>query len=107
MSSGFFAVSQVSTLAGMFVCMPLIGIGLGFNFPNMSIWLMSRVPATMRGRASGGLTTSIFLGQFMSPFLSVPLVQTFGLSGAFFGTTLIMVILIVLPSALTVVRGRR
>jgi MFS family permease len=107
MSLGFFALSQINTLVGMFLCMPLIGVGLGFNFPNMSIWLMSRVPATMRGRASGGLTTSIFLGQFMSPFLSVPLVQMFGLSGSFFGTTLIMICLVVLPSALMVAQGKR
>ena len=106
MSVGFFAMSQINSLLGMFLCMPIIGIGLGFNFPNMSIWLMSRVPATMRGRASGGLTTAIFLGQFMSPFLSVPLAQSYGLSGAFFGTTMIMLCLVVLPSLLMVVRGR-
>lgn len=107
MSVGFYAMSQINTLVGMFLCMPIIGIGLGFNFPNMSIWLMSRVPSTMRGRASGGLTTAVFLGQFMSPFMSVPLVQKYGLSGSFFGTTLVFICVVVLPSALMVVRGRR
>lgn len=107
MSLGFYAMSQINTLVGIFYCMPLIGIGLGLNFPNMNIWLMSRVPASMRGRASGGLTMSIFLGQFMSPFLSVPLVQKYGLSGSFLGTTLIMLCLVVLPSILMVVRSRR
>lgn len=106
LSSGFLAMSQINSLPGMYLCMPIIGIGLGLNFPNMSIWLMARVPATMRGRASGGLTTAIFLGQFMSPILSVPLVREFGLSGAFLGTTFIMIVLVVLPSALMVFRGR-
>lgn len=107
MALGFYALSQINTLVGMFLCVPLIGVGLGLNFPNMNIWLMSRVPETMRGRASGGLTMSIFLGQFMSPFLSLPLVQKYGLSGSFFGTTLIMICLVVLPSALMVFRGKR
>jgi len=106
MSLGFYLMSQISSLLGMFLCTPFIGFGLGLNFPNMNIWLMSKVPQTMRGRASGGLTMSIFLGQFMSPFLSLPLVQEYGLRGAFFGTTLIMICLVVLPSTLMVIRGK-
>lgn len=106
MAAGYLALSQISTVLGMFLCMPLVGFGLGLNFPNMSIWLMSRVPATMRGRASGGLTTAIFLGQFMSPFLSVPFVNQFGLNGSFLGAVIIMLALIILPAALVMMKRK-
>lgn len=98
MSIGFYMLSQATTLTGMFLSMPILGIGLGFNFPNLTIWLMSRVPSTMRGRASGGLTTAVFLGQFLSPLISQPLVKHYGLSGAFLGAMLVMIVCVVLPS---------
>jgi len=106
MAAGFASLSQISSVTGMFLCMPLVGIGLGLNFPNMSIWMMSRMPATMRGRASGGLTTAIFLGQFMSPFLSVPLVQRVGYNDSFLGAVAIMAGFIILPAAVVLLKRR-
>lgn len=94
---GFLLLSWSSSLVGMFLSMPLIGIGLGFNFPNLTIWLMSKIPSTMRGRASGGLSTAIFLGQFLSPLLSQPLVKLYGLGGAFAAAVVIIVLLVLLP----------
>ncbi len=107
MGAGFALLSQVETLLGMYLCMPLIGIGLGFTFPNLTIWLMSRVPSDMRGRASGGLTTAIFLGQFMSPLLSQPLVASYGLANAFLVSASLMIVLVVLPSAYVMSRRVR
>lgn len=104
--TGFFILSQSESMIGMFLSMPLIGIGLGFNFPNLTIWLMSRIPATMRGRASGGMSTAIFLGQFTSPFLSQPLVKFFGLSGAFSAAAVLMILVVVLPGAVVTWRER-
>lgn len=98
LSIGFCLLSQSNSLTMMFVSMPLIGVGLGLNFPNLSIWLMSRVPSTMRGRASGGLTTSIFLGQFLSPLISQPIVNTFNLGTAYFFAAAVMLIIVVLPT---------
>lgn len=104
--TGFFILSQSESMIGMFLSMPLIGIGLGFNFPNLTIWLMSRIPATMRGRATGGMSTAIFLGQFTSPFLSQPLVKFFGLSGAFSAAAVLMILVVVLPGAVVTWRER-
>jgi MFS family permease len=47
--------------------------------PNMSIWLMTTVPEAIRGRALGGLSTAIFLGQFLSPIITQPFTRTLGL----------------------------
>lgn len=106
MVAGFTALSQTTSVTGIFLCMPLVGTGLGLNFPNMSIWMMSRMPATMRGRASGGLTTAIFLGQFMSPFLSVPLVQWVGYNDSFLGAVVIMTGFVILPAAFVLLKRK-
>lgn len=107
MAVGFFLLSQAQTLTHLYLSMPLIGLGLGFNFPNLTIWLMARVPATMRGRASGGISTAVFLGQFMSPLLSQPLVNHFGLAGAFSGVMLMMVFIVFLPGVFLMLRSQR
>lgn len=98
MSAGFLALSQADSLFTMYLSMPLIGIGLGFNFPNLTIWLMSRVPSTMRGRASGGMTTSVFVGQFISPLLSQPIVTGHALSTAFIVAATGMIVLVIVPT---------
>lgn len=100
MGVGFLVLSQANSLVVMYLCMPMIGVGLGFNFPNLTIWLMSKVPSTMRGRASGGMTTAVFLGQFISPLLSQPVVNGFGLGAAFLVAGVAMLLLVVLPVAL-------
>ena len=98
LGSGFFILAQAQSLLVMYLSMPLIGIGLGFNFPNLTIWLMSRVPSSMRGRASGGMTTAVFLGQFLSPLISQPIVNSHNLSTAYLYGALAMVAIIVLPN---------
>lgn len=106
LAAGFFMLSQARSLVLMYVSMPLIGLALGFNFPNLTIWLMSKVPATMRGRASGGISTAVFLGQFLSPLLSQFLASYYGLSGAFFGAMMLMLIIVVLPNLAIMMRQR-
>lgn len=97
MSAGFILLSYVDSLLYMYLCMPIIGIGLGFNFPNLTIWLMSRVPSSMRGRSSGGLTTAVFVGQFLSPLLSQPMVNSHSIAKAFMLAGAGMVALVILP----------
>ena len=105
LTTGFTMLAFAQSLLMIYVSMPLIGIGLGFNFPNLSIWLMSTIPSTMRGRASGGLTTSVFLGQFLSPLISQPMVNLYGLSTAYLVAAMAMLIMVVLPCL--VLLGRR
>lgn len=98
MSAGFLFLSTADSLLVMYLCMPLIGIGLGFNFPNLTIWMMSKVPADMRGRSSGGLTTAVFVGQFLSPLLSQPIANSYDLATAFRLAGIGMIMLVILPS---------
>ena len=57
----------------------IAGLGFGLLMPNLNVWLSSIIPDTLRGRALGGLTTFFFLGQFLSPVVSQPVTNLFGL----------------------------
>ena len=47
------------------------------------VWLIERCPAHVRGRIVGGHTTAVFLGHFISPFLSQPVADAWTLSTAY------------------------
>jgi MFS family permease len=59
------------------------GLSMGVFLPNLNLALLSRVSEGARGRALGGVTTSFYLGQFLSPFYSVPIGVAFGIGFAF------------------------
>lgn len=61
----------------------MAGAGLGLLMPNMSFCLTSIAPSLVRGRVLSGLTTCIFLGQFLSPLVSQPLSQWVGLGATY------------------------
>jgi MFS family permease len=66
-------------VAGLFVG----GLGFGLLLPNLVSWLAPIVPPAIRGRAVGGLNATIFLGQFITPFVTQPVVDRAGLAGTF------------------------
>ena len=63
------------------------GISLGLFPPTLNVWLASVISSDIRGRAISGLTTFIFLAQFMAPIVtqpfagSVELTEVFGYAG--------------------------
>jgi MFS family permease len=61
----------VLVLLGLTIC----GLGAGFLIPNLDSWLTDIVPGTYRGRAVGGLTASTFIGQFLSPVITEPIIE--------------------------------
>jgi MFS family permease len=61
----------------------LLGLGFGLIVPNLIAWLAVIVPVRLRGRVFGGMTASLFLGQFLSPFVWAPVVAEIGRSDAF------------------------
>lgn len=81
--AGFLAHATASDWHGVLLGSLIAGLGMGISMPNYTTWFMARVPASMRGRASGLLTTAFFLGQFASPLVSAPLVAALGLAGTF------------------------
>jgi MFS family permease len=86
MGTGFLLVGLGNGYLPVLAGLAISGLGSGLMFPNMNVWLTTEVPVAVRGRAVGGLTTAIFLGQFMSPIAGQPIVENFGLSTLFLGS---------------------
>ena len=71
--------SYIPVLFGLAIA----GLGLGLLIPNMTVWISAAVPDTIRGRAVGGLSTALFLGQFLSPIIAQPVSLKFGLGSTY------------------------
>lgn len=78
---GGIAISSAfgATLAGA------ISIGLGFALvmPNFVSLALSIAPAERRGVIGGILTTSVFVGQVVSPFATTPMINAVGYAGTY------------------------
>jgi MFS family permease len=74
LQGGLFAV-----IAGL----GLASVGFGWARPNFTAWLHAHVPGPQRASAVAVMSSSIFLGQFCTPFLSAPLIKAVGLPGAY------------------------
>jgi MFS family permease len=83
MGIGYLLIGQSSTWLQVLTGLGIAGMGLGLLMPNMSVWLSTAVPDALRGRALGGLSTSMFLGQFLSPIVTQPLTKSMGLGGTY------------------------
>jgi MFS family permease len=83
MGIGYLLIGQASTWLQVLTGLGIAGMGLGLLMPNMSVWLSAAVPDTLRGRALGGLSTAMFLGQFLSPIVTQPLTKSVGLGGTY------------------------
>lgn len=96
MGAGYVIISLAGSYALVLTGLATCGLGMGFMFPNLNVWLASDIPVAIRGRAVGGLTTAVFLGQFLSPLISQPLVHSFGLQNMFLtaGFTLLSLALV-------------
>lgn len=83
MGAGFLTIATAGTYGQVLAGMALMGASLGVYMPSLSLWLMAIAPAPLRGRLMGGMTTALFLGQFLSPLISQPLSQQIGLGPCF------------------------
>lgn len=83
LSVGYVIVAGADTLMSLFAGLAVAGVGLGFLWPNATIWVVSLVPADRRARAIGTLTTAMFLGQFSSAFAVTPVQSTWGPTSPF------------------------
>ncbi|MEA5463903.1 MFS transporter [Leptothoe sp. PORK10 BA2] len=80
---GYFGIGLVSNYWLILCVLIPTGIGLGLMMPNLNVWTANEVPDAFRGRALGGLTTFMFLGQFLSPIVSQPVRQALGMTATY------------------------
>jgi MFS family permease len=83
LGGGLVAAGFAGGYAAVVAALALSGLGAGLILPNLSAWIAEVVPPVLRGRAIGGMTTSVFAGQFLSPVLTQPAVNALGLASAF------------------------
>lgn len=69
---GYFIISQAVGYPILIIGLTILGIGFGFFMPNVNTWLAEIAPTEFRGRIMGGITTAVFLGQFISPIATQP-----------------------------------
>lgn len=80
---GYALIGWAVSYAILLIGLAIAGIGLGLLMPNLNLSLASMTPAAFRGRVLSGVTTSIFLGQFLSPLVSQPISQVIGLGATY------------------------
>lgn len=90
MGLAYAVVALSDTLWLVWAAVGLSGIGLGWCMPNINVWILATVPAERRGRAMGGQTTGVFVGQFLAPIAAQPLVTLGGPQMAFAGAAVVL-----------------
>ncbi|TKX30886.1 MFS transporter [Campylobacter aviculae] len=79
----FLLLFLVHNFVAVLIALALLGTGGGIMLVNNSAYLFSICPEEARARAYGILASCIFLGQFLSPIISQPIVRKLGLIDAF------------------------
>lgn len=93
MAVGFFIIGKATGYNMVIAGLAVNGLGMGLMMPNGSTWLMAITPVRVRGRIVGGMTMAVFVGQFISPLISQPLVASAGIGGTFvYGSILTLLI---------------
>ncbi len=104
MGIGYLAIYLTTSYWVILCGLAVAGVGFGLLMPNVNVWLVSFVPASVRGKFVGGLATSFLFGQFVSPLILEPLVRQIGV-GACFG--LIGALLLAVTAGLLLYNNKR
>lgn len=83
MGAGFGTLASTSHFWPLLAGAIMVGIGFALVMPNFVAIALKIAPTQHRGRAGGFLTMSVFLGQIVSPFVSMSLIAHFGFSGLY------------------------
>jgi MFS family permease len=95
-AAGYVSLGAAGSYGAVLGSLVPAGIGFGILMPNMNVLLAAGAPEAVRGRTMGGLTTAVFLGQFLSPILTQPLIGGLGLAASYRTVGLVMAVLAVL-----------
>ncbi|MDE1462018.1 MFS transporter [Spartinivicinus poritis] len=83
LGGGFLLLSNMNSYTEAYYGLIISGIGLGLVRPNLMVWLMSSIPPHSKGKIIGGISSCFFIGQFLSPLLTEPLVKAVDFAQAF------------------------
>lgn len=80
---GFLLVFLIDDFVIAIISLAIFGAVGGLITTNNSAYLFQKAPENVRARAYGGLASFVFLGQFISPIITTPMVLAFGLKMQF------------------------
>lgn len=100
MSLAMLVLSQATSFSFVMLGCSLMGVCMGLIMPNFMVKGMELVPKAKRGLASGVLTSSIFIGQFCSPFMTSLLISKFGYSDFYLSVMVFTIILAIASTAM-------
>ena len=80
LSLGFLGLSFAHSLTITMFFALFSGAGIGLLMPSMRLWVISIAAPRLRGRSVGVITSSLYLGQFLSPIFAQPIVGTQGIT---------------------------
>lgn len=80
---GYYFVGSADSVPQVFAAVVVSGCGYGLLMANMVVWILDGTPAAIRGRVSGGIATATFVGQFLSPLVTQPIVNAFSVGAAY------------------------
>lgn len=83
LSLGFLGLSLSSDYAVMMLFAVCVGTGIGLLMPTMRLWVISIAAPRLRGRSVGLITSSLYLGQFLSPIIAQPIVGSHGITSLY------------------------
>ncbi|MFK3779994.1 MFS transporter [Agrobacterium sp. NPDC089420] len=83
MAAGFALLALADGLWSMLSALAVVGLGLGVVMPGIISATIMIAPLRLRGRISGIVTASMFLGHFVSPLASQPWIARFGFAVAY------------------------
>jgi MFS family permease len=83
LASGYGILAHAPSYGIVILGLLIAGTGIGLWLPNLNLWLATQTPVAQRGQILGGLTSCLFLGQFISPIAIQPIAENFGLQSAY------------------------
>lgn len=104
---GYVLLGLADTLAHVLAAAGVVGLGLGMMMPNIAAAAMAAAAPDMRGRIAGGMTASVFAGQFISPFASQPMISAFGFANTYIYAGAGVGVIAMLAGAIAVIYARR
>ncbi|WP_454561882.1 MFS transporter [Mycobacterium haemophilum] len=83
LSLGFAILWMGETAYGLAVGLLFTGFAIGLLIPTANSWILTTTPKDRRPINLAWLTSALFLGQFLSPFVSSPLATSIGIQSMF------------------------
>lgn len=72
---GFLGIQLTPSYPIILISALFAGAGIGLLMPSMRLWVITLANPKIRGRSVGFLTSSLYLGQFLSPIIAQPIVS--------------------------------